>query len=43
MLPKTQAEAYESFFESTSQNEVLDQQTTVMIQLAAALVIGCYP
>ncbi len=43
MLPAKQAKAYEAFFESTAHNEVLDQKTTVMIQLAAAFAIGCYP
>ena len=43
MLPAKQAQAYDAFFESTAQNEVLDRKTTVMIQLAAAFVMGCYP
>jgi len=43
MLPAKQANAYDSFSESTAQNEVLDRKTTVMIQLAAAFAIGCYP
>jgi len=43
MLPAKQADAYGSFIESTAQNELLDRKTTVMIQLASAFVIGCYP
>ncbi len=43
MLPAKQAKAYDAFFESTAQNEVLDRKTTLMIQMAAAFAIGCYP
>ena len=43
MLPKRQKQTYEEFFESTAKNEILDQKTTVMIQLAVSLAIGCYP
>ncbi len=43
MLPAKQARAYGVFSESAVQNEVLDRKTTVMIQLSAALAIGCYP
>ena len=43
MLPKRQKQTYEEFFESTAKNEILDQKTTVMIQLAASFVMGCYP
>ena len=43
MLPEKQKSAYEQFYESTAKNELLDPKTTVMIQLAASFVIGCYP
>ncbi len=43
MLPEAQKQKYAAFFESTTENEILNQKTTVMIQLAASLVIGCYP
>ena len=43
MLPEKQKQAYEKFYESTAKNEIIDQKTTVMIQLAASFVIGCYP
>ena len=43
MLPRKQREPYEAFFASTVENGVLDPKTTVMIQLAASFVIGCYP
>lgn len=43
MLPEKQKQTYEAFFESTAKNEILDQKTTMMIQLAASFVAGCYP
>lgn len=43
MLPEKQKQAYEKFFESTVQNDTIGPKTTVMIQLASAFVIGCYP
>jgi len=39
ILPKRQKQTYEEFFESTAKNELLNQKTTVMIQLAASFVI----
>lgn len=43
MLPEKQKKTYTDFFESTVENEILDKKTTLMIQLAAAFAIGCYP
>ena len=43
MLPERQKDAYEKFFESTAKNGILDSKATVMIQLAASFVMGCYP
>lgn len=43
MLPEKLKDAYEGFFESTAKNGILDEKATVMIQLAAAFAIGCYP
>lgn len=43
MLPEEQKQKYEAFFKSTANNGILDQKSTVMIQLAASFVIGCYP
>ena len=43
MLPEVQKKAYEAFFESTAENEILNEKTTIMIQLAASLALGCYP
>jgi hypothetical protein len=43
MLPEKQQQKYDEFFESTVKNGIVDTKTTVMIQLAAAFSIGCYP
>jgi hypothetical protein len=43
MLPEKQNKAYAEFYESAAKNDILDPKTTVMIQMAAAMAIGCYP
>ena len=43
MLPAKQKQTYEAFFASTDTNDILDPKTTLMIQLAASFIIGCYP
>jgi len=43
LLPDRQKEAYEAFYASTEKSEIIDDKTTVMIQLAASFAIGCYP
>lgn len=43
MLPEKQKQAYEAFYKSAAKNEFLDEKTTLMVHLAAALAIGCYP
>jgi hypothetical protein len=43
MLPEKQNKAYTNFYNSTMDNEILDSKTTLLIQLATSLAIGCYP
>ncbi len=43
MLPKKQNEAYSSFYDSARFNEILEPKTTLMLHLAAAMAVGCYP
>lgn len=43
LLPKKQKRAYAEFYRSARKNEILDARTTLMIHLAAALAVGCYP
>ena len=43
MLPESQRRAWATFYRSARRNEQLDERTTVMIHLAAAMSSGCYP
>ncbi len=43
MLPAKQQRAYDSFYDSARHNEILDPKTTLMIHLAGAMALGCYP
>ena len=43
LLPKSQKRAFAEFYRAARNNDSLDAKTTLMIHLAAALAIGCYP
>jgi len=43
MLTKRQQELYNSFYESTHNNEYLDQKTEVLVGLSAAMALNCSP
>jgi hypothetical protein len=43
MLPEKQQKAYTDFYDSARHNEILEPKTTLLIHLAAAMAIGCYP
>ena len=43
MLPNEQEKAYRAFYNSARQNQILDSKTTVMIHLASAMALACYP
>ncbi len=43
MLPTKQKTAYTDFYNSARHNEILEPKTTLMIHLAAAMAVGCYP
>ena len=43
MLTKRQQELYNSFYESTHDNEYLDQKTEVLVGLSAAMAMNCAP
>lgn len=43
MLPKLQKETYEEFYKSARENKILSTKTTLMIHLASAMSLGCYP
>ena len=42
MLPQ-QKKAFGEFYKSARRNGVLDDKTTLMIHLSAAMALGCYP
>ena len=41
MLPKKIEKTYTDFFVSASKQNILNRKTTIMIQLAASMAIGC--
>ncbi len=43
MFPKKQNKAYADFYDSARHNEILEPKTTLMIHMAAAMAVGCYP
>jgi len=43
MLPKKQKKAYTDFYDSARHNEILEPKTTLMIHMATAMAVGCYP
>ncbi|HEV7374018.1 MAG TPA: hypothetical protein VGN95_04850 [Pyrinomonadaceae bacterium] len=43
LLLKQQKRAFAEFYRSARNNGILDARTTLMIHLAVALAVGCYP
>lgn len=43
MLPKKQKKAYTDFYKSARYNEILEPKTTLMIHMASAMALACYP
>jgi AhpD family alkylhydroperoxidase len=43
MLPEHLKQNFVNFHNSMVSNGILDPKTTVMIQLGAAMALGCYP
>jgi hypothetical protein len=43
MLPETPEKAFADFYDAARYNEILKPKTTLMIHLAAAMAVGCYP
>lgn len=43
MLTKRQQELYNSFYDSTHNNEYLDQKTEILVGLSAAMAMNCAP
>ena len=43
MLPADQKTAYTGFYNSARHNKILDEKTTLLIHLASAMALACYP
>ena len=43
LLPQKQKTTYRAFYDSARYNDILDPKTTLMLHLASAMAIGCYP
>ena len=43
MLPNKQEKTYNDFYDSARYDEILEPKTTLMIHLAAAMAVACYP
>ncbi|MGD8869066.1 MAG: hypothetical protein PVI01_15660 [Gemmatimonadales bacterium] len=43
MLSEESEEVWEAFYGSARHNEVLDERTTVLLHLASAMAVACYP
>ena len=43
MLPKKQREAFSDFCDVAYDGSILGPKTTLMVKLATAMVVGCYP
>jgi hypothetical protein len=43
MLPEKQKNSFTEFYDSARYNEILDPKTTLMIHMAAAMAVACYP
>jgi len=43
MLPKRQANAFNDFYKSARNNEILEPKTTILVHLAVSMALACYP
>ena len=43
MLPKEQKKAYTEFYYSARNNAILEPKTTLLVHMASAMALGCYP
>ena len=43
MMPEKQKQAFRAFYDSARHNDILDPKTTLLIHLASAMALGCYP
>jgi len=43
MPPTPASEHWQKFYDSARHSQVLDERTTLMVHLATAMAVGCYP
>ncbi len=43
MLPDKQKNSFIEFYDSARYNEILEPKTTLMIHMAVAMAVACYP
>ena len=43
MSQNKQKKAFENFYDSARKNDILEPRTTLMLHLASAMALGCYP
>jgi hypothetical protein len=43
MLPETAGQAFGAFYDAARHNDILDRKTTLLIHLATAMSVACYP
>ena len=43
MKTTTLSHNWQTFYDSALHNDVLDERTTLMLHLASAMALGCYP
>ncbi len=43
MKTKQQRQLFDAFYDSARNNQVLDPKTTLLLHLATAMAVGCYP
>jgi hypothetical protein len=43
MLSAKQRKAFDEFYRSARRNDILEPRTTLMLHLATAMAVACYP
>ena len=43
LIAGDQKRAYDEFYRAARYNEILEPKTTLMLHLAVAMAVGCYP
>jgi hypothetical protein len=43
MLPKKQRKAFSEFYDAARYNDILEPKTTLLLHMATAMAVACYP